>query len=139
MSVSSLTRFMLLLELKLLNFFQRGSTRLYYQTVKHSPFEICPKCASPSSKVHDKRVVQIKDAPVVGKHKYLQIVKRRFRCPRCKSVFTEPIQRIKKYARITQRFEKSILWSCETFSDLKRVRTVHACSYKLIYKCFIGS
>lgn len=61
-------------------------------------------------------------------------MKRRFRCPNCKSVFTEPVQGIKKSARVTRRFERSVYWSCENFQDLKKVRKAHDCGYKLIYR-----
>jgi len=135
MSASHLTRFLLLPELKLTNFNYRSTDR-FYRTVKESSFEICPKCATPSTKVHDRRKVQVKDAPDSGKSNYLTIVKRRFRCPKCKSVFTEPVQGIRKGARVTQKFERSVLWACENFSDLKKVKTAYKCSYKFIYTCY---
>lgn len=135
MSESHLTRFLLLPELKLTSFRYR-STELFYQAAKESAFEVCPKCATPSSRVHDRREVKVKDAPEGGKTRWITITKRRFRCPKCKSVFTEPVQGIRKGARVTQKFERSILWACEVFSDLKKVKTTYRCSYKLIYTCY---
>ncbi len=135
MSAEHLTKFLLLPELKLTEF-KFKSTDRFYRAVKASQFEVCPKCATPSFKVHDRRTVTVKDAPDSGKSKWITIVKRRFRCPKCKSVFTEPVQGIRKGARVTQKFERSVLWACEVFSDLKKVKTVYKCSYKFIYTCY---
>lgn len=135
MSASHLTRFLLLPELKLTDFSYRSTDR-FYRTVKESAFEVCPKCATPSSIVHDRREVKVKDAPDTGRSNFITIVKRRFRCPKCKSVFTEPVQGIRKGARVTQRFERSVLWACNMFSDLKKVKTTYKCSYKFIYTCY---
>lgn len=135
MSASHLTKFLLLPELKLTDFKFR-STELFYRTDKESKFEVCPKCATPSYKVHDRREVKVKDAPEGGKTRWIIITKRRFRCPKCKSVFTEPVQGIRKGARVTQKFERSVLWACNMFSDLKKVKTTYKCSYKLIYTLY---
>lgn len=132
----NLARNFLLPELKLKHAYKSGKRGIELVTHKQSRFEVCPKCASKSSRVHDRRWVKVKDAPHRGKLVYIKVLKRRFRCPNCKSVFTEPIAGVKKRARITQRFEKSVLWSCENFSDLKKVRKAHDCGYKLIYKCY---
>ena len=126
----------LLPELKLTNSYKAGVATFLIHAEKVSKFEVCPKCATPSSKVHDRRTVKIKDAPIRRKLNYLVIVKRRFRCPGCKSVFTEPVQGITKGGRLTQRFYRSVYWSCENFQDLKRVKKAHRCGYKTIYKCY---
>lgn len=135
MSENHLTRFLLLPELKLTDFKYR-STEFFYRTEKESCFEVCPKCATPSYKVHDRREIKVRDQPEGGKSRWLIIKKRRFRCPKCKSVFTEPVQGIRKGARCTQKFERSVLWACEVFSDLKKVKTTYRCSYKFIYNCY---
>ena len=135
MSESHLTRFLLLPELKLTDFKYKSSER-FYRTIKESKFEVCPKCATPSSRVHDRREVRVKDAPESGKTNWITIVKRRFRCLNCKAVFTEPIQGIRKGARVTRKFERSVLWACEVFSDLKKVKTTYRCGYSFIYRCY---
>ena len=135
MPTAHLTKFTLLPELKLSSF-RYTSTVLRYETIKESKFEVCPKCATPSYTVHDRRIVTVKDAPHVGRLKFIKITKRRFRCPKCKSVFTEPVQGIKKHSRVTQRFERSVLWACETFSNLKLVRKNYKCGNGFIYRCF---
>ena len=128
-----LTSFLLLPELKLMSV-KRIRNRAYeYNLVKESKFEVCPKCATKSSKVHDRRWITVKDAPIHGKIKIFKILKRRFRCTNCKSVFTEPVSGINKGARITQRMQRHILWSCENFTDLKKVRRDTECGNKTIY------
>ena len=65
----------LLPELKLTNSYKAGVATFLIHAEKVSKFEVCPKCATPSSKVHDRRTVKIKDAPIRGKLNYLVIVK----------------------------------------------------------------
>lgn len=67
---------------------------------------------------------------------FLKILKRRFRCPSCKKVFTEPVQGIQKRARITQRLERRICWACQTYTDLKKVQRDLHVGRKVIYKSF---
>lgn len=47
---------------------------------------------------------------------------------------TEPVRGIKKYARTTGRYRKSLLWACETFADLKAVRHHYRCSAGYLYQ-----
>ncbi len=86
----------LLPELKFSHSYKSGIANFTVVAIKRSKFEVCPKCATPSTKVHDKRTITLKDAPIRGKYMTLKVTKRRFRCPSCKSVFTEPIQGVNK-------------------------------------------
>ena len=58
-------------------------------------WEVCRKCPTKSYSVHDRRKVTIKDAKLINKNIKLIISKKRFRCPNCKSVFTESVGGIK--------------------------------------------
>ena len=118
----NIARFILLPELKLLNNWQPGKFRTHYKAEKESEFEVCPKCAVKSFSVHDRRWVKVKDQPIRGSGIYLHIQKRRFRCPNCKKVFTEPVQGIAKGYKTTQRFRRGVRWACENYADLKRVQ-----------------
>jgi len=89
-----------------------------------------------SFSVHDRRWVQIKDAPLRGSGMYLRILKRRFRCPQCKKVFTEPVAGIRKGFKTTQRYRRGLKWACDNFTDLKRVQRAYNCSAGLVYKVF---
>ena len=91
---------------------ERGS--LFY-CEKVSDFEVCPKCATPSKSIYDRRQVTVRDAPIRGKFVTLKIKKRRFWCRKCHKPFTEPISGIGKGMRTTHRFRKHVLWCRATF------------------------
>lgn len=129
-------RLIVLPELNILTHGQSNKFRYNYQCEKVSEFEVCPKCAVKSYSVHDRRWVSVKDQPVRGQGIKLQILKRRFRCPNCKKVFTEPVSGVRKGFRTTERFRRGIKWACDNFKNLKRVQRAHACSVGLIYKIF---
>jgi len=63
----------------------------------------------------------------------MTIKKRRFYCKTCRKPFTEPVQGVGKRQRTTQRYRKAVLWACENFSDLKKVRKAYRCSSGFIY------
>lgn len=132
----STSKFILLPELKIVTHWQSDKFRTRYKCEKESEFEICPKCASKCSSVHDRRWVKIEDQPIRGSGVTLEILKRRFRCQNCKSVFTEPIAGIRKGFKTTQRFRRGLQWACDNFIDLKRVQRAYGCSAGLVYKVF---
>lgn len=99
----STSKFILLPELKIITHWQTDKFRTQYKCAKESEFEVCPKCATKSYSVHDRRWVKVQDQPIRGSGIYLNILKRRFRCPGCKKVFTEPVQGIQKGHRTTHR------------------------------------
>jgi transposase len=128
--------FILLPELKIITHWQTDKFRTRYKCAKASEFEVCPKCATKSYSVHDRRWVKINDQPIRGSGVTLEILKRRFRCPGCKKVFTEPIAGVRKGFKTTQRFRLGLQWACENFTDLKRVQRAYKCSAGLVYKVF---
>lgn len=132
----STNRFILLPELKLLTHWSLGRFRTNYKCAKESEFEVCPKCATVSRSVHDRRWVRVQDAPIRGSGIYLKILKRRFRCLGCKKVFTEPVSGVGKGYRTTHRYRKSLKWACENLKDLQRVQIAYSCSSWLCYKVF---
>lgn len=128
--------FILLPELKILTHWQSAKFRTHYKCQKESEFEVCPKCATKSFSVHDRRWVKIQDQPIRGSGVALHILNRRFRCPGCKKVFTEPVSGIRKGFKTTHRFRRGVQWACENFLDLKRVQRAYGCSAWLVYKVF---
>ena len=128
--------FILLPELKLINQWQQDKFRTNYKCFKESDFEVCPRCAVKSYSVHDRRWVRLKDQPIRGAGIGLHVLKRRFRCPSCKKVFTEPVQGVTKGFRTTSRYRRGLRWACENFKDLKRVQRAFACSSWLCHKVF---
>lgn len=132
----STEKFILLPELNLLTHYQSDKFRTHYKCAKESEFEVCPRCAVKSYSVHDRRWVNVQDQPIRGSGIYLRILKRRFRCPSCKKVFTEPIPGIRKGFKTTERYRRGIKWACENFKDLKSVQKAFGCSAGLVYKTF---
>lgn len=136
MSYETITNSLLLPDLKVID--HTFTTRAYsfYHCEKSSEMEVCPKCATPSKSVYDRRWVLIKDAPVRDKTIYLRINKRRFWCAPCRKPFTEPVEGITKGHKTTQRLKRSVLWACENFVDLERVRRHFHVSSGFIFKTF---
>ena len=132
----STEKFILLPELNLLTHYQSDKFRTHYKCAKESEFEVCPRCAVKSYSVHDRRWVNVQDQPIRGSGVYLRILKRRFRCPSCKKVFTEPIPGVRKGFKTTERYRRGIRWACENFKDLKSVQKAFGCSAGLVYKTF---
>lgn len=132
----STSKLILLPELKIITHWQSAKFRTHYKCKKESLFEICPKCATKSYSVHDRRWVVVEDQPLRGSGVKLHILKRRFRCTGCKKVFTEPIPGVRKGFKTTQRFRRGLQWACENFTDLKRVQKAFGCSSGLVYKVY---
>ena len=131
----SLAQGFLLPELRLLQTaYAKGSGSMELRVEKTSPMEVCPRCATPSWSIYDRRWVKVRDSPVRAKRVTLSIRKRRFSCKPCGKPFTEPVAGIRKGSRCTERFRKYILWACERFGDLKAVRDELRCSAGLLYK-----
>jgi transposase len=130
------SKFILLPELKLIHQWQQDKFRSHYKCYKESEFEVCPKCATQSYSVHDKRWVRLKDQPIRGAGISLHVLKRRFRCPGCKKVFTEPLNGVSKGHKTTSRYRRGLKWACENFKNLKRVQRAFACSSWLCHKVF---
>lgn len=129
-----LSRFILLPELKLLKIYREQYDRQVYRVKKTSEFEVCPRCATRCHCLYDKRWVRIHDAPMRGNDIWLEVLKRRFYCKTCRKPFTEPLPGIHKGKRSTERFRRSLLWACENFVDLSRVRRAYRCSTWLVYR-----
>lgn len=136
MPADTLSRFILLPELKLERVTQEHKFAGRYECSKRPQTEYCPRCASASVSTYDHRTVRIKDAPIRGAGVYLVIRKRRLWCKVCLKPFTEPVPGIRKGKRHTERYARSILWACEHFSDLKLVRRAYHCSADFLYQTY---
>lgn len=123
-------------ELKVITQWQKNKFRTHYKCRKESEFEVCPRCAVRSYAVHDRRWVEIKDQPIRGAGIILQVLKRRFRCPQCRKVFTEPLSGVRKGFKTSERYRRGLRWACENFKDMKRVQRAYRCSAWLTHKVF---
>jgi transposase len=134
LSQEKLARFLMLPELELISWTRKTESGNEAFAKKVSAFEVCPKCANPSSSVYDTRFVKLRDAPVRGKGVVLKVQKRRFYCKHCRKPFTEPLAGVGKGRRTTDRLRREVYDACEDFSDLARVREKFKCSSGFIYK-----
>lgn len=130
-----LSETVLLPELELQGYY-RHKLNVFLNARKKEAFgmEVCPKCATPSSTGYDTRQVSIKDAPLRNRTVTLRLTKRRFFCKPCKKPFTEPIQGIRKGRRTTERYRSELLWACENYTDLNRVKKKFRCSSGFLYQ-----
>ena len=136
MPFNKISNFLLLPELKLLDFKARHRWTHTYECERERKAAFCPKCGVLSETLYDHRWVRIKDAPIRGRLIVLSIRKRRFFCKECKKPFMESISGIRKRRRTTERYRASLLWACENFSDLKRVKRAYKCSNAFLYQAF---
>jgi transposase len=121
-------------DLKLIKFDKISNKTFKLHCIKKTRWEICRKCPTKSFTVHDKRVVTIRDAKLFNKSIKLVITKRRFRCPKCKSVFTENIDGIKQGFRTTEKYRGEILFNFQNYKSATGVAHVLRCSTTLVTK-----
>jgi transposase len=129
-----LARYLLLPELRLVKGEKPDGGGVFFFAEKTSSVEVCPRCATPSSSVYDRRWVTLRDDPLRGAETLLVVRKRRFQCGTCQRPFTEPIAGVRKGYRTTERYRRRLLWACEHFSDLKDVCRAFHCSSALLYR-----
>ena len=135
MPETMLLRRLLLPELKFVRSWRRPGTKTVgVEAQKVSEMEVCPRCATRSSSVYDHREVTVRDAPLRDMGVRLVVRKRRFSCRPCGRPFTEPVPGIRKGYKTTERYRRSLLWACENFSDLSRVRRAYGCSSGYVYR-----
>lgn len=132
-AMGTITNFVLLPELEIIKTERKGLSTNVYWCRKKKLQEYCPYCASGYYWTHEYRVITVKDAPIRGKEIILKIRKRRLRCKSCLKTFNEPINGILPKKRFTQRFKRGVLWACENYKNLKRVKKAFRCSNQFIY------
>jgi len=71
----------------------------------------CPRCGHATGHVHDYRWREVRDLPVFGQGVFLQVERRRLRCP-CRGVFTEELPWLGARARITRRLSSAVAGLC---------------------------
>lgn len=75
--------------------------------LKRKPHK-CPCCGNLTDKVHDYREQHIKDIPAFGKHIFIHLYKRRYRCS-CGKRFPENVDFLPRYHRMTNRLSLYII------------------------------
>jgi len=128
----------LLPEMKLLEARRGAHGGLEFVVRMTSELEVCPRCATPSRSVYDRRWVSIRDEPIRRAEVRLSIHKRRFSCRPCGRPFTEPVSGVIKGKRTSERYARAVQQACEEYVDLKTVRRRFRCSggylYSVLYR-----
>ena len=81
----------------------------------------CPKCGNETSRVHDYRIQDVKDIPVLGLKLILRIHKRRHVCKVCGKKFFETVPFLPKYQRTTNRLWLYVL---NELSDTRSMKSI---------------
>lgn len=131
-----LAKFLSLSELKVEKSVVRSDFIELHCQRRRGKFEVCPRCASTTSRVYDHRTVRVKDEPVRSRPLILVIKKRRYYCKTCRGTFMEYIPGIWPRSRTTERLQRAISWSCRKFSNMKSVRDHFGLSSSFVYKAF---
>ncbi|EHF03989.1 hypothetical protein HMPREF1020_04039, partial [Clostridium sp. 7_3_54FAA] len=72
--------------------------------IQSQPVEqTCPCCGAKTKRIHDYRLQEVQDIPLLGKQVILLLRKRRYLCPYCRKRFTEPYSFLPSYHRRTRR------------------------------------
>lgn len=129
-----IANFVLLPELKLIRSHQWPVWQNIYTCRVRASERACLRCGLVSQSIYDHRKVALKDAPLRGKAIRLEVLKRRFWCKHCRKPFTERLQGVLPSRRTTQRYRRSLLWACETFTNLKQVKREYRCSNDFLYR-----
>lgn len=122
---------------KELNFIESKTFRngyLWNVTKLRNPFEICPKCTTPSQVRCGKVYVTVREMSVRDKPLWLRIQKHRYYCKSCRKPFTEPVSCVWPRRRSTSFFRRAMAEACEKYTNLSLVRKHHNCSSGFLYK-----
>jgi len=130
----SITLQLLLPELHLLKTRRGPRGGLDFLVESTLPWKVCPRCATRSSSVYDRRWVTVRDEPIRRGEMRLVIRKRRFSCRPCGRPFTEAIDGVRVGYRTSERYREAVWDAAEEFVDLKLVRQRMRCSAGLLQR-----
>ncbi len=96
----------------------------------------CPECGHGTGKVHDRREQAKADVSLGGRRVVLILVKRRFRCPFCKEVFTEPDEVCGWRRKLTRRFREELYQEAK-YSTVKHVAQSNGVSQDTVRRALV--
>ena len=113
-----------------LHHFELGVDELIFYVSPRRKTADCPICHKRTKYIHQYLSPQTKRHINIGEKKsFLVIAKRRFYCPRCHHVFTEPIKGIDKWQRHTHQLEQWLL-SMIALTSFNKVAQTTGSSYQ---------
>ena len=90
--------------------------------IQSQPVEqTCPCCGAKTKRIHDYRLQEVQDIPLLGKQVILLLRKRRYLCPYCRKRFTEPYSFLPSYHRRTRRLAFYIVSLLRQTFSLKQI------------------
>lgn len=107
---------------------------LHFRSV--STLRACPRCATLCTTTYDHRWVKVLDSPFRERKVSLRIHKKRYWCKTCKKPFMEVLHGIFRFARLTARIKRHILWACSRFQSLLGVSRAVGCSPTTVRRSF---
>ena len=131
-----LIKFILGSELKLIRTERRSHGHTWIVEKVRGAHEICPRCATPSTRRYGRATAMVRDEAVRCQMIWLKVLKHRYYCPTCRKPFTESVPGILPRRRSTQRFRKSILNASHQFTNLSVAARSHHCSRSLVGQIF---
>src|SRR5512133_2964705 len=119
---------------------QRGlpGGQILVQVAFRTRVRSCPDCSHITAKVHDRREQAKADVPLAGREIVLIVLKRRFRCPFCKKVFTEPDEICGWRRKLTKRLREE-LGRAARGSTVKTVAASRGVSQETVRKALVES
>ena len=94
----------------------------------------CPRCGQVTTKEHERRLQRKQDRKLRDKMVFLTLMKRRFRCPWCNKVFTEPDEVFGLRRRSSQRL-RQYLGQEALHQTVKRVAMKEKVGEGLVRRC----
>ncbi len=105
------------------------------EVVHRRNFAVCPVCGYHARNVHDRRWQKKLDIPLHGRTLILVLCKRRFRCPECHKVFTEPDEVCGWRRRTTERLRQE-LYEQVRHQTVKQVAKLYGVGQRFVRECF---
>ncbi|MFN5515320.1 MAG: transposase family protein [Cyanobacteriota bacterium] len=69
----------------------------------------CPFCGSDETRLHKKKVLKVRDLPILGKNTILELDRSQHYCKHCNKYFTRPSEKIDFPRNLTERFKDHII------------------------------
>lgn len=69
---------------------------------------VCPFCGSEHTNLHKKKVLKVRDLPMLGKNTILELDRSQHCCKHCHKYFTRPSEKIDFLRSLTERFKDHI-------------------------------
>ena len=70
---------------------------------------ICPSCGKTTSNIHQYHYYRVRDIPMSNYDVWLNVCRRRFKCPHCQKVFSEELDFVKKRRTYTVRLAEKVV------------------------------